>query len=340
MNSKTKIAVIGVGAMGMNHIRVLNELPEFALCAVCDTDPEKLEPIHKYNSAAELYSDPVKMVKNIDLDAVIIATPIENHYKTTMLCQEAELHILLEKPMASTKDECLSIVGSWRTSNTQLLIGHIERYNPVVIKIGEFLKNNYLGTINYIETTRVGFRQMQDYGKTYGITTDLSVHDIDLVALFFGPYHSFYAHTICSDPNKKDIHTHVLFELKNGLKGHSEFSWIAHKKERTIKIFGEHGIFFADLITQDLWFYRYPQTYCTSSQDFFEASTWKRDLSEEAIRFPIRKCEPLKAELNFFHSLISNPKERHNPLYGVKAVENCHVIQESAKHNKIVFINE
>ena len=142
--NRIKVAVIGVGFWGKNHVRVFNELPETELVAVCDVNKQRAETIAQQYDI-EAYDDSLKLLTQSDIDAVSICTWTTTHAKEARRVLEAGKQALVEKPLANTTDEAKRIVDLARRTGTHLMVGFIERFNPAVSRIKNTLETGSIG---------------------------------------------------------------------------------------------------------------------------------------------------------------------------------------------------
>lgn len=294
------IGVIGAGVMGMNHIRVLSQIKGIDLY-VSDTDKSKLESLEGLYNIKKSYSNHMYMINDNKLDGVIIAVPSQFHRKITEDCMDKELNILLEKPIAGTIEDAQFLKVLADNYHKIFTVGHIERFNPVVIKIKEFIVSGKLGDIYVINTCRAGPFPKRLYGAPGGVLVDLAVHDIDLILNITGQ-EVLDIHSKVIKTGVQDIYSRSILTLKNNIICSCEFSWISPKKERSIEIFGTKGVLTADYITQELNFYE------NSGDD--KTALSKGNVAEGVMfKYPIPKQEPLKLELEHFIDCIKNNKQ-------------------------------
>ena len=127
MNLKT--AVIGVGSMGRNHARVYWDLPDVRLVWVADKNAAVVRGIAKrYNTHP--YTDFRRLLDEQQPDVVTIAVTTNSHLDIALEVIQRGIHVLIEKPIASTAEEARAIIDAARKTNVQLMVGHIERFNP------------------------------------------------------------------------------------------------------------------------------------------------------------------------------------------------------------------
>ncbi len=125
-----RIGVIGVGVMGSNHARVLSELPGVTLLGIADPDRKRRDFVARTLGCAA-FDDTDGLIRQ-GVDAVTIAAPTHLHRDIATACAARGLHVLVEKPIASTVEESRAIVAAARRAGVTLMVGHVERFNPAV----------------------------------------------------------------------------------------------------------------------------------------------------------------------------------------------------------------
>ena len=174
--------VVGSGNMGKNHIRLLLQNPRYSLKAVVDNANNIDHPtdIFKAKSISEL------MGKGIHFDVAFVAVPTPFHFEIGMELAKLKKHILMEKPLCSTIEECEKLLTEVKKQNVKLAVGHVERYNPAVVKLAEVLKCGWLGKPIHVSAVRVG-GYPKELKPGDNVLVDLAVHDIDVARSLFGP---------------------------------------------------------------------------------------------------------------------------------------------------------
>src|SRR5438552_1987961 len=169
-----RIGVIGAGVMGSNHARVLAGLPGITLVGVVDPLPAhriratELTSCRTFATLEELIAEGV--------DAVTVAAPTHLHHQIALACIARGIHIMVEKPIASSVEEGRDIVAAGRRAGVTLMVGHVERFNPSVAAIKQAISGE---DILSIAITRVG--PFPPRMSNVGVVIDLAVHDIDLI---------------------------------------------------------------------------------------------------------------------------------------------------------------
>ena len=296
-----RVAVIGVGSMGFNHLRVYSELEGVQLAGVSDVNPERLKAITD-RFAVPIYSDYRELIEKEKPEAVSITVPTSDHEEVATFALKAGAHILVEKPIAASVEEGKRIIALANEAKRLLMIGHIIRFNPAIQALKKHLDDGDLGRIFQIFCRRAG--PFPARIRDVGVVIDLAPHDVDIMRFLTGLSPTrVYAET------EQQIHTDhedLLFGLlrfPGGLTGALELNWLTPKKIRETLVLGEKGLFYVDDLLQDLFFYENAQ----ASGELWSPLNTLRGVSEGPMtRFELQKQEPLKAELKAFLNAIES----------------------------------
>jgi len=242
-----RAALIGLGAMGKNHARVLKSLPEVELVAVFDSATSS------ENSSLPLVSSFEELV-GLKPDYCVIATPTFTHEELAITLAKNGINIFIEKPVSFSSESAARIIEAVVAKGIIGGVGHIERFNAALVEAKRRINQGQLGEVYQISTRRLG--PFPSRVTDVGVTIDLATHDIDLTKwLADSSYESVSARTITrSGRNNEDLVT-VVGNLKNGILVNHNVNWLSPLKERKTIITGEKGTFVADTLRSDLTFY-------------------------------------------------------------------------------------
>ena len=151
----TRVAVVGVGSMGRNHVRVYSEMPGVELVAVVDCNlqaAQRVEQVYR----ARAYSDVCEMLEKERPEAVSVVVPTSEHHAVAKDMLEAGCHVLVEKPIAATVEDAEDLINTAARLDRILMVGHIERFNPAIIELKRRLDAGELGPIFQINARRLG----------------------------------------------------------------------------------------------------------------------------------------------------------------------------------------
>jgi UDP-N-acetylglucosamine 3-dehydrogenase len=321
MNSnRIPVVLVGLGRMGSNHLRVIKDNPSFDLKAVLDVKlPDTFATanpgIAGYTSREELDA------ADVAYDAVVIAAPTGSHYEIARHFLARDKHLLVEKPLASTIEQCRTLIDEAKKRNLILGVGHVERFNPAVRKLHEVIENGWLDKPIHFSVTRVG-----GYPQTIlpgnNVMLDLAVHDVDVLQSLIGPLTvvaSIVHNTVRSDiPDTAEI----LLKNDEGVSASIHVNWITPTKIRTIRVTGTRGVCFVDYILQTCTLMggnllSHEPTLKTDFQNLI-----RQYQNTDKIEFGIQNEEPLKVQLRAFHkALTGDPSELCSGEDGARAVE-------------------
>ncbi len=174
-----RVAVVGVGRWGRNHVRVLKELEKeglVQLVALCDTDLSRARSVANEFSVPYVVQD-LSELYSLRIDAAVVATPIDTLTPVSLKLIEKGINVLVEKPVATCVAEIRKLIEAERKHNVVVMPGFIMRFNPVVRKAKEIVKSME-SEILYAVFRRLSRRPQ--HARKYSILLDLAVHDIDL----------------------------------------------------------------------------------------------------------------------------------------------------------------
>jgi predicted dehydrogenase len=232
-----RTAVIGVGYLGRFHAQKYAQLPDSKLIGVVDPNPESRTRV-----AAELNVPAFAEVDAIldHVDAVSLAVPTPLHHALGIRLLSKGIHVLIEKPIATTVSEARELVDIARQNNAVLQVGHLERFNPAVRAAAEKLR-----TPRFVESPRLApFKQR---GSDVSVVLDLMIHDIDLIQeLVRSPIENIDAVGAQVFSGEIDI-VNARIRFASGCVANTTASRISLKQERKVRIFQDDAYLSIDM---------------------------------------------------------------------------------------------
>jgi predicted dehydrogenase len=221
------VAVIGVGSLGQHHARILAALPGASLKAVVDRDAARVQAIAARHGVTAL-TDPGDLPR--DLDAVTVAVPTSAHAAVVEACLGRGLAVLVEKPMAATLAEAEGMAEAARRAGRPLLVGHTERFNPVVTAARRRLRDP-----RFIEAHRLGVFTARS--TDVDVVLDLMIHDLDVIlSLVPSRPASIEAAGVNALTDRVDI-ANARIRFENGCVANVTASRISAERVRKLRIF-------------------------------------------------------------------------------------------------------
>ncbi len=242
-----KIVQIGVGGWGKNHTRVLSQLG--VLVAVCDTNAERSKQYGEEYSVNH-YDSLEKLLKSEDFDAAFVVTPTSTHFEIVTRLIEEKKHIFVEKPMTYDSAEGGKLKDLAQKNKVILCCGYIERFNPAVEIVKNYVKEKKYGELVMLEFHREN--RMPLHVKDVGIIYDTSVHDIDTANWLFDemPYVVF-ARSGKINHEYEDFAS-IMLGYKDNKTAIISSNWITPKKIRTFSAVCTDAIIVSDFISQEI----------------------------------------------------------------------------------------
>ena len=276
-----RVGVIGAGVMGTNHARVFGGLPNTTMVGIVDPLPEhrtratELAGCRAFETLDQLVAEGV--------DAVTVAAPTHLHHEVALACIERKIHILVEKPVASTVEEGREIVAAANRAGVTLMVGHVERFNPAVAAIKQAVAGE---DILSIAITRVG--PFPPRMSNVGVVIDLAVHDIDLIRWFTESDIVEVQPQLSSAVAEREDIALLQIRTASGVLAHINTNWLTPFKARNVTVATRNKYIMGDLLTRQVT----------------ECFGFKQDGSYPMRHLPVGHDEPLRAELIAFLNAV------------------------------------
>ena len=305
-DKRIRAGVIGVGVMGFHHSRIYSSMDNVKLIGVCDTDLERgNKAAQKYN--VKYYND-YKTLLNEEPDVVSVAVPTSLHREVAEAAVEKGAHLLVEKPLSDTIDNAWAIINKCKEHGRTLMVGHIERFNPVIQSLKNFLALGSMGKVELISTLRVAPYPTRVTDS--GIILDVSCHDIDLISFVTG----LKANKVEAFA-KQEFHPYedeaiINLWYSEGFRATIETSWHYPYKNRRLFAQLEDGRILINFMRQGLVLYNH----------------------ERSVKVHVDSVEPLAQEIDAFVDAASNGKP--SPVNGEDSIYTLHVTSSAIKSYK------
>jgi len=289
------VAVVGVGNMGENHVRVFDTLPQAELVGIVEPDEKRAVEV------GDRYGVPV--VDGVDkldeADAVSIAVPNDLHRTVAESCLEAGLDVLVEKPLATTVEDAEAIIEAAESAGAVLQVGHIERFNPAVNVLQEILRDE---EVIALDAHRLG--PFNEHLTSESVVFDLMIHDIDVMDSLVDSSASFVDAVGAKSRSSELDHAiaHLMFD--SGVIGTATASQVTHNKIRSLTVTARDAYIELDYQDQHIVVHRRGEEQTTTMKG---RAGYRTETLSETPFIPTR--EPLKNELEHFLKCVSDRSE-------------------------------
>jgi predicted dehydrogenase len=292
-----RVGLAGLGSMGRNHLRILAGRDDIRLSAVADPVEATLAGATA-QTGAQGFAEPLAMIAEAELDAVVIAAPTTAHVPLALAAIERGIAVLVEKPLAATIEEAMRIVDAARAAGVPVQVGHVERFNPAVLELGRLIDDGWLSTIYSIASRRAG--PFPARIRDVGVTVDLATHDADILSWIAGERPSrVYGETAQRIHATNEDLLFGLLQFPSGATGMLDVNWLTPAKRRQLVVVGEEGMFELDYLTQRLTFTR-----ATDTTNPRLIGGYAPTFEGEVVELPVASAEPLASEIDAFLGIV------------------------------------
>ena len=341
IQQQINLAVIGCGYWGKNYIRLLSQMPDVNLVAICDRDKEQLRKnktrILSSQSGArlQLFTDHQKLFELSDLDGVIIATNPDTHYDIASSALKAGKHVFLEKPMTLKSESARELIELAEANHLTLMVGHIFLYNEAVLAIKNSIEKEEFGAIYYLYSKRTNLGPIR---SDVNVLWDLAPHDVSIFNFFLDEepvWVSANAATFLRE-NTEDV-GFITLGYPSGIIGHIHVSWADPHKEREVVVVGaKRRVVFDDISNSEKVriFEKGVETTRKAYDDYGEFQLSIRD--GQIISPAIKPVEPLRSEVeHFLHCINYNVAPRSDGKNGLSIVKVMEAVDLSIAKNGV-----
>lgn len=289
---RIKVAVVGAGSMGMNHLRLLRDFAEeeMQLVGIAEAhEPTLKRAMSRFHVAG--FTDYRRLIEETQPDLVSVVVPTYLHYEVAAFALDRRINVLVEKPITSTVDEALALISLAKLRGVKIAVGHIERFNPAVMEVKRRLRAGELGQVFHMHARRLG--PFPPRISDVGVTLDLATHDVDVMRYLADSE----IERVCAETQRRIHSTHedmVLGVLRfiNGAIGMLDVNWLTPTKVRELSVTGDRGMYLINYLTQEVYFYENDY----SSTNWDALSTFAGVSEGTMTRLKIQKSEPLRLE--------------------------------------------
>jgi len=322
-----RVGVIGVGYWGPNLVRNFFSLPNTECRWAVDLDEKRLAHVQALYPSLRISTQAKDVMDDPEVDAVVVATPVDKHAELAIEAMERGKHVFVEKPMARTVEECRRMLAVSEKNSRTLMVGHTFLYNSVVRRIKQLIDDGELGEIFYINMTRVNLGLFRE---DVNVVWDLAPHDVAILEYLLGE-HPVRVHATGNDfvqPGIEDV-AFIDLEYPGGRRAHLHVSWLDPNKIRKVTVVGSKKMLVYD-DTSNVEKLRVYDKGVTKMPHYDNFGEFQLSYRYGDIVLPrIEEAEPLKTEAQHFLECIRGKKR---PLSdGINGLEVVEVLEASCR---------
>jgi UDP-2-acetamido-3-amino-2,3-dideoxy-glucuronate N-acetyltransferase len=319
---KKRVALIGAGNWGKNHLRNLVELE--LLHSVLEVDESTIE-LRKRDFPGVLFTRDDRDIKGqSEIEGVVISTPAATHYRLTKEYLLAGKDVLVEKPLALTVTEGEELTALARQQQRILMVGHILQYHPAVVKLKELVDEGFLGQIRYIYSNRLNIGRLR---TEENVLWSFAPHDISLILMLMGGEEPLKVSASGGAYLNPGIYDTTLTSLtfRNGVRSHIFVNWLHPFKEQKLVVVGSDKMAVFDDVSREKLFI-YPHK--------IKWEKGKIPVAEKADFEPVdfEYKQPLMEELRHFVDCMRSRRQPRTD--GPEAIKVLRVLEEAERSLK------
>lgn len=238
MSSRLNVAVVGAGYWGPNLARNFRASPDWTLATICDLDAERAQRVSDSVGGVPISTSLEEVLADPGIDAVAVATPARTHHPIVLAALNAGKHVMVEKPLADTRERGTDMVALAEERGLVLMADHTYCYTPAVLKIRELIAEGFLGEILFVDSVRINLGLIQ---PDVDVFWDLAPHDLSIMDFVLpGGLQADTVSAHGADPLRtgKSCVGYLAIPLAGGAIAHVHVNWLSPTKIRQMVIGG------------------------------------------------------------------------------------------------------
>ena len=294
-----KLAVIGCGKWGLNHVKTAYKILNKNLISVCDINSSAVNKVEQVSKEIKFTSNLDDVLNDSGINAVIVSTSAETHLEVAKKCLQANKNVLVDKPITLLSGEAQELINISAERNLKLMVGHVLLYHPAVLTMKDMIEEGVIGNLQYIYSNRLNLGTIR---SEENILWSFAPHDISIIQFLTGSKPVYIGAKGAAFVQEKIEDTTLTYlKYPNNVHAHIFVSWLHPFKEHRVVVIGDKGM----LVFQDssknekLKFYK-------KGFSVVNGSIEKFDSDFEVINYPEKA--PLEEEQKHFFDCIINDK--------------------------------
>jgi len=243
------LAMIGLGYWGPNLARNLAILEGATLHTMCDARPERLEQLQRQYPGVRTTTDYESVLADDAIHGVVLATPVASHYDLAKRALDAGKHVLIEKPLARTSEECRDLIERAARGRLTLMVGHVFLFNAAVRRMKEYIDSGELGDVRYIYSQRLNLGQVRtDVNSLW----NFAPHDLSILMYWLDtvPERVIARGYSYVQPDIEDV-VFMTLDFPGQVGANVHISWLDPFKIRRMTVVGSEKMIVFDDVSAD-----------------------------------------------------------------------------------------
>ncbi len=326
-----RIGAIGAGYWGPNLIRNFVEIPGAEMVAIADLQQDQIDRMRERFPQVGRSTTDYRDLFDMDLDAVVIATPPATHCEIASDCLRNGLHVLVEKPITLNSEDAKDLIRIAAENDRVLMVGHTFEFNPAVRALKAMIDDGEIGDIYYIDAVRASLGLFQTKAN---VVWDLAPHDISIIRYLTGeePISVSSRGQACVQEGIEDV-AYTTMTFPNNVLAHLRTSWLDPSKTRRITVVGSKKMVIYDDVEplEKLKVYDKGVKAIRRTDTFGEFS-FAYHYGDVIIPY-VRFEEPLRVQIGHFLECIREGKQPQTDGYnGLRVVQIVEAAQRSLQN--------
>lgn len=300
-----KVGVIGYGYWGPNIVRNFSLHSECEVVSIVEPNKERWKLARKACPTARLLHNTDQLLQDPSIEAVAICTPASTHFSLAKQCLERGKHVLVEKPITTSLEELTHLFELAESKSVSLLVDYTFLYTGAVRKLSEIIKSGSLGSINYIDSTRIN---LGIYQTDINVLWDLATHDLSIIYHLFQERPEKLQAIGAIHPQSGTEHiAYLSLHYASGMLVHLSCSWASPVKIRQMIIGGSEKMLIYDDIEPSSKLQVYDYSCETESEEERRRALVDYRLGEIRIpKFPLTEALSILVD-DFYNSAHGRP---------------------------------
>lgn len=313
-----RIGHVGLGYWGPNVLRAFSEVSDCCVKRICDASSQNLKKVLMQFPQVQASTDFRDILKDPEIDAVVIAVPGKDHFAFARDSLNAGKHVFVEKPLALHTHQCTELIDIAAAKKRVLMVGHLLRYHPAVNRVKEYLRKGEIGNIRYLYSTRVNLGKIRDVEN---VMWSLAPHDISVILSFLDTMSPIGVTAVGESYIHKNICDVAFITLffPDDVMAAIHVSWLDPHKIRKITVVGDKKMIVFDDMQSSEKIRLYDSGVDVNYKDFSEYVSLR---AGDVLMPKVDMKEPLVIESQHFCDCITqNKKPLSDGIDGLNVVK-------------------